>query len=192
MISAVLLAGGKSRRMGRDKLSLPQNGVTVLEAAVERFSEKFDKVYISVNEASRYENINVPKIEDIYKDCGPLGGLHAALKICEGEGVFLSASDLPFSSPEIAEKMIEMTGDYDICITADENGRFEPLFGFYRKSVLETAEELLKKGTYKMIALYDKHPPLILTPAMLGEIWDAKNFENMNCPEDFDRLLGKM
>ena len=43
MACAVLLAGGKSRRMGRDKLSLPQNGTTVLQSAVKRFSEKFEK-----------------------------------------------------------------------------------------------------------------------------------------------------
>ena len=191
MAHAVLLAGGKSRRMGCDKLSLPQNGTTVLEAAVKRFSERFDKVSVSVDDAARYPEISAAKIEDIYKRCGPLGGLHAALVNETDSGVFLAAADLPFSSPEIALKMIEMCTDYEICITADENGQYEPLFGFYSKSVLPTAQELLKSGIYKMTKLYEKHRTLVISPDSFGEVWDSKSFENMNCPEDFDRLLGK-
>ena len=53
-MTAVILAGGKSRRMGRDKLSLPQGNTTVLNAAVERFSAVFDRVYISVRDRGRY------------------------------------------------------------------------------------------------------------------------------------------
>lgn len=192
MTEAVLLAGGKSRRMGRDKLSLPQDGTTVLEAAVSRFSEKFDMVYLSVDSLTRYPHINITKIEDIYKGCGPLGGLHAALKKVQGEGVFLAASDLPFSSPETALRLIEICGDYDICITMDENGRYEPLFGYYKKNLVNTAEELLKAGIYKMAALYDRHRVMFVSPESLGEVWNSKSFENMNNPEDFERLLGKI
>ena len=191
MYRAVLLAGGKSRRMGRDKLSLPQNGKTVLEAAVQRFSEKFHKVYISVDEMTRYPEINAPKIADVYKGCGPLGGLHAALGNVEGDGVFLAAADLPFSSPDIALEMIKLCEGYDICITRDESGRYEPLFGYYKKCVLETVKELLESGVYKMTALYEKHPPLVLTPCELAGVWNSDSFENMNYPEDFERLLGK-
>jgi len=192
MADAVLLAGGKSRRMGRDKLALPQNGTTVLQAAVARFSEKFDRVFLSVDDKNRYAEIDVPKIEDIYKGCGPLGGLHAALSAADSDLIFLAAADLPFSSPEAALFMIEKGKDFDICITEDNEGRFEPLFGCYKKCVLETAEELLKNGVYKMTALFEKHSVLILTPHDLGEVWRAENFENMNYPEDFVRLLGKM
>ena len=177
--------------MGKDKLALPQNGATVLSAAIDRFSEKFGKVSLSVDSLSRYPEINIHKIEDIYKNCGPLGGLHAALKATECDGVFLAASDLPFSSPDTALKIIELCKDHPICITKDAGGRFEPLFGFYKKCVLETAEELLESGTYKMIALYEKHPPLIVTPEDLGPVYSARSFENMNFPEDFERLLGK-
>ena len=191
MYTAVLLAGGKSRRMGRDKLSLPQGGTTVLESAAIRFSENFD-VYISVDDKARYENIPFPKIEDIYKGCGPLGGLHAALKNTDGDRVFLSASDLPFSSPETAIFMAEKGKDFDICITCDATGRFEPLFGWYKKNVLETVEELLKSGVYKMTELYKRHSVLVLTPEDMGEHWKAESFENMNYPEDFDRLLGNL
>ena len=191
MYEAVLLAGGKSRRMGRDKLALPQNGTTVLQAAAQRFSQKFDRVYLSVDDISRYPEIKLPKIADIYKNCGPLGGLHASLSKCEGEGIFLAASDLPFSSPDIALEMIKLANEYDICVTRDENGRYEPLFAFYKKSVLAAVCDLLEKGVYKMTALYDSHRVLTVTPEMLGEKWSAQSFENMNYPEDFQRLLGK-
>lgn len=191
MLEAVILAGGKSRRMGRDKLSLPQDGTTVLQAAVNRFSEFFDKVYISVDNISRYSDVSAWHIEDIYKGCGPMGGLHAALSEISGDGAFLAAADLPFSDPKIAIKMIELCGEHDICITADRSGRAEPLFGYYKKGVLPTVEMLLKNGIYKMTALFERTDTLKVTPDEIGVVWNEKAFENMNYPEDFERLLMK-
>lgn len=191
MLKAVILAGGKSRRMGRDKLSLPQDGTTVLRSAVDRFSEYFDKVYISVNDVSRYPDISAEHIVDVYKGCGPMGGLHAALSEVSGEGIFLAAADLPFSDPKIALKMIELCGEHDICITTDRSGREEPLFGYYKKRILPEAEELLENGIYKMTALFARTDTLTVTPDEIGGLWNEKAFENMNYPEDFERLLRK-
>ncbi len=189
MTEAVILAGGKSRRMGRDKLALPQDGATVLASAVGRFEKYFDAVYVSVNDVGRYPEITARKIEDIYKNCGPMGGLHSALSVCHGEGVFLSAADLPFSDPKIALKIIELCGENDICVTVDGSGRFEPLFGYYKKCVLKTAEELLHSGCFRMAELYKRHATRLLTPEEMGDVWNSRAFENMNYPDDYARLL---
>ncbi len=79
-LTAVILAGGKSSRMGRDKLCLDFGGLSLLESAVRRFGAYFDKVVVSVGDLSKYPDIKAEKVEDIYKESGPMSGLHAAMK----------------------------------------------------------------------------------------------------------------
>ena len=192
MTTAVILAGGKSKRMGRDKLSLPQGETTVLASAVQRFSEKFDRVLLSVDTPERYPEIAVGHICDIFPDCGPLGGLHAALTALDDEkgGVFLAAADLPFSDPDAALRLMSFCGEHEICILRDENGRFEPLFGFYGGGLLGRVTELLENGRHAMTDLYDISDTLIASFSDIGADRDRKMLANMNRPEDFYALLG--
>jgi molybdopterin-guanine dinucleotide biosynthesis protein A len=153
-MTAVIMAGGKSTRMGRDKLSLAFMGQSLLEGAVSRYKRCFDRVIVSVSDLSKYPELEVEKVADIYKETGPIGGLHAVLKYVQ-EPVFLTAADMPFSSPEAALKIIELCGDNDVCALADGEGRFEPLFAYYKYSVLEQAEQALKEGKYSLYTLYN-------------------------------------
>ena len=187
-MTAVILAGGRSRRMGRDKLTLPQGNTTVLNAAVERFAGVFERVYISVREPGQYPDAKVPEIPDIFRDCGPMGGLYSTLEAA-GESIFLVAADLPFSDPHLAEKIIAARGDSQICITLDGCGRFEPLFGYYDFSVKEPAKTLLLEGKYKMAELFKLCKTKMLQPEELDGMWNERAFQNMNFPEDYEKLL---
>ena len=189
MNTAVILAGGASRRMGRDKPALLFEGKTFLQGAVERFSAVFDKVYVSVADGAKYPEVTAQRVVDAYPGCGPMAGLHAALLACEGEGVFLVAADLPFSDPSAALRLIELAGDeYDVCLTKDADGRFEPLFAYYKKTLLPAVEALLRGGRYKMIALFDSAKVRVVTPEELGENWDDKTLLNVNYYEEYQRL----
>jgi molybdopterin-guanine dinucleotide biosynthesis protein A len=189
MSTAIILAGGESRRMKRDKLALPFGAATILASAVDRFSAHFDKVYISVADADKYPEIKAARLTDIYKGCGPMGGLHAALRSAEDEGVFLVAADLPYSDPLAAKRIIELAGENDICITADSESRFEPLFGYYRKTILPYVELALASGNYKIAALFDKIRLRVVAREELGSLFSEKLFLNINYPEDYERLL---
>jgi molybdopterin-guanine dinucleotide biosynthesis protein A len=83
--------------MGRDKLSLVFGGRSLLESAVDRFNECFDRVIVSVSDLTRYPDVKAERIADIYKDAGPMSALFAAIKYT-GDDVFLTAADMPFSS----------------------------------------------------------------------------------------------
>lgn len=189
MSTAVILAGGKSSRMGRDKTQLIYHGETLLAGAIKRFSAVFDNVYLSVGEAEKYPDIIAERVVDRYPGCGPMAGLHAALLKTPDEGVFLAAADLPFSSPEAAQKVIELCGDNASAVIIDENGRFEPAFGYYKKSLLPYIEEYLAGGRYKMLLLFDALPCRRITPDELGELWRSDMLDNLNYPEDYARLL---
>ena len=189
--TAIILAGGRSRRMGRDKLMLAQQGSTVLETAVKRFLERFERVFLSVDRDGRYPDIPVPHVTDRFPGCGPMAGLHAGLEAAGDKGVFLAAADLPFSDPETALKMIELCGDHEICVMRDGRGRFEPLFGWYAVSVLPKAEKLLASGKRAMTELFEISDTLVLSAAELGIPEDSRMLANMNRPEDYETLLGR-
>jgi molybdopterin-guanine dinucleotide biosynthesis protein A len=189
MSTAVILAGGESRRMQRDKLALRFGKQTLLESAVDRFSRCFDTVFISVADPEKYAGVAASRITDIFTGCGPIGGLHAALKKTSEDGVFLVAADMPFADPEAARRIIELAGDCDIGLTVDRRSRYEPLFAFYRKSILEQVEAAIVSGNYKIAALAPKVRTRIVTAGELGRLWNDKLLLNINYPEDYERLL---
>ncbi len=192
MSTAVILAGGRSRRMGRDKLRLVYGGETLLELAVRRFSAVFDRVYLSVGEADKYPEIGCERAVDLYPGCGPMAGLHAALLKTPDEGVFLAAADLPFADPQAALKIASLCGDSAAALLTDETGRLEPTFGYYKKELLPAAERLLQAGRYKMLALFDEAPLRRVTHGELGALWRDGMLDNINYPEDYEKLVNSV
>lgn len=186
-MTVVILAGGKSTRMGRDKLELPLGGKTMLAAAAERYGALFDRVVLSLGGGAERSIPGTETVRDIYRDCGPLGGLHAALKTC-GEDVFLTAADMPYSDPRAALLLAELCGDADACVLTDAQGRPEPLFGFYRARVLSAAEAVLDGGRRSMRALLGAVNVKYAAPEQLGTLWSEKLTANINEPSDYEKL----
>ena len=189
MNNAVILAGGESRRMGRDKLKLPIGGRTLLDSAASRFAKEFKDVYISVAQSGKYTDIaeGAQEIVDIIPGAGPISGLHAALSNVPGDGVFLVAADLPFSCPHTAKRIIELSGDADACIIRMPNGRVEPLFGYYRKTMLTRCEDAIKSGNHRMTSLLSDANVRFVAPSELGGLWDEKIILNINYPEEYEK-----
>ena len=187
MYPVVILAGGGSRRMGRDKLALRINGQTLLEAAVGRFSGEFDEIVISVADAKKYPEVAARRVADILPGAGPLSGLHAALTLLPGDGVFLVAADLPFSCPHAAKRIIELCGDKDASVVRLPDGKLEPLFGFYRKAVLSRCEDAINSGDNRMSEILFGADTRFVSPNELGALWDERLISNINRPEDFEK-----
>ena len=188
MTAAVVLAGGRSSRMGRDKLELTLGGKTLLESAVSRFSEAFEKVFISVADAKKYPDIEAPRIVDILPGAGPMSGLHAALKSLPGKGIFLVAADLPYSCPHTAKRIIELCGGKDACVVRLPDGKLEPLFGYYKKTLLPQCEEAIASGDYRMSEFVLSADTRFVSPLELGDLWEEKMILNVNYPADYEKL----
>ena len=187
MVAVVILAGGKSRRMGRDKLDLAFGGRTLLESVAERFLGVFEDVFLSVADAGKYPSVQLRRIMDIVQGCGPLSGLHSALVSLPCDGVFLVAADLPYACPVAAKRIIELCGEKEACVIRLPDGKLEPLFGFYRKSLLPRCEAALLSGDYRMSELVLGADTQFVVPADLGVAWDERLIMNINSPEDFDK-----
>ncbi len=186
-MTVVILAGGQSRRMGRDKLLLPLAGESLLERALRRWEEGGFRVLVSVAELEKYPFLGARRVPDTFPGAGPMAGLLAGLEKA-GEGVFLTAADMPFSDPKAAREMIARCGSASACVLRDSDGRWEPLFGYYRPEAADLARQLLERGERRMQALLEGLTVCCLQPEELGQHWDARTLLNVNRPGDYEKL----
>ena len=182
---AVILAGGKSRRMGQNKAELTLHGVRFLDKLVYELSG-FPEILISVDDVGRHPEIPYPMIGDVFPDCGPMGGLYAALKYCRSEALFTVSCDTPLVSKGIADALCDRMDkdvDVDAVIVVTGEGRKHPLCGIYRKSCLPILEKLLQQGQYRMMELLKRLQ--IRTYDVGTETW---RLMNVNTPQEMKRL----
>jgi molybdopterin-guanine dinucleotide biosynthesis protein A len=181
--------------MGCDKLLLEVGGSSLLTSAIERFLTRFDRVLASVADkngelAAEASAAGALLIADIFTGCGPISGLHAALSEARGgDGVFLVAGDKPFSDPDAALFLIGRCGDADICVTESGSGEPEPLFGYYKKTLLPEVAGAIRAGRYTMRELLRKSRTRIVRGCELGALWSEELILNINRPEDYKGLL---
>lgn len=179
-ITVQIMAGGKSSRMGRDKALVTLGGKTLLQRAIDTWSDWAGTLFLSVGGEER-ENLalvaGVMPIFDRYPGCGPLGGLHGGLAMCKTDFLLLCAVDSPFLTPKLAEGLVNAIGDADACVyTLD--GRAQPLFGLYRTTCLSMAQTLLMQGDLRMMELLTM-ANTVTVPAL-----DSAPFRNLNTPEE--------
>ena len=161
-MSAVILCGGKSRRMGRDKARLTVEGIPNAERLFRALSGEDSPctdVWLSIGAGESYPEIRVRKVSDRFPGCGPMGGLEAALTICREEYLFVTPVDTPFADAQLArELMAYMTGAFrqrDAVLVIDGGGRLQTLLGLYHKQVLPTQTQRLADGHREKLRMRD-------------------------------------
>ena len=187
-MTVVILAGGQSRRMGRDKLRLTLEGEGLLERALGRWEAACGRVLVSVADPEKYPWLGDRQVPDRYPGAGPMAGLEAALTLTGGP-VFLTAADMPFASPEAGKRLAALCPEEaEACVLLGPDGRLEPLFALYKPALLPTARGLLEAGRRSMLALLDRSRVYAVRPAELGENWDPRLQLNANEPGDYEKL----
>lgn len=180
-LTALVLAGGKSSRMGRDKMLLELNGLTMLERACAFAHTLTDRILVAAGSEAHFDALpeGCRAVYDETPGLGPLGGLCAGLHTAETDYVLVFAADMPNLSQKAAALLLDSIGDADVCLF-QKNGRPEPLFALYRSRVLSAAQDALRSGQLKLTALIDSLHARILD-------WDADAlFVNLNTPEDYE------
>ncbi len=196
-VTGFVLAGGKSTRMGTDKAALSLEGQTLLERALATVRAVTGEVLVRGSK-ERYGGFG-PVIEDIFPDCGPLGGIHAALTYLTkqanakpGAGrklALIIAVDTPFLSPEFLSFMAQRAIESGAVVTTPEiAGYTQPLCSVYSTEFLEIAEQALKTGVYKIVPLFPSDKTCVITPAEMARFaFTPEMFDNLNTPEDLER-----
>lgn len=180
--SAIILAGGKSSRMGKKKAELTFSGKTFLEILID----KLEALSISDILLSGYEcsDNRVRSIFDIYKNKGPLGGVHACLREVKCNHALVLAEDAPFIPEEFLKSLIECHNEGSQKITvATCSGSLQPLVAIYDKTLYENCEKLLREEKGNLIKLILKTPYKAVS--FTG---DELLIRGSNTREEFERM----
>lgn len=154
--AAIVLAGGRSRRMGQDKNFLPVAGRPLIQHIVGQLEPWFDTVLIGANDPDRFAFLQRRVIPDRQPGLGPLMGLMSCLSESRHELNFVTACDIPVMEPHFLMRMIQAADDCDIAMPLSRDGQPEPLLAVYRKSVCAAAEEVLQRGGRRMADLFER------------------------------------
>ena len=126
--TAVILAGGVSRRMGRDKATLPLGESTLLQGVIDVVAPLFERLVVSVG--TPRADLPWPQICDEHPGRGPLAGLYAALTQVDTPWIFALGTDMPFVAPSLVECLAARRADFD-AVVARVHGHPQPLGAFY-------------------------------------------------------------
>lgn len=186
--AAIILAGGKSSRMGTNKALLKINQKMNIEGICDKLNILFDDIILVTNDPKAYEFLEVRMTADEYPGMGPLAGLHAGLKASDYDVNLVVACDMPFVSAELAEIMIRYRRGYDAVVPVI-NGKQHPLFAIYKKEIAEAAAKCIKDGELRMKHLLDLIHVRYVTEKDLAGFSGTdieRVFFNMNHPQDYE------
>ncbi len=187
-VTGVLLAGGKSRRMGKDKRFILVGRRTLFERTCSVLRESFEQVCIVIAQDSPSLQAEVPVVRDLIPDCGSLGGLYTGLRRAKTQHIFLVACDMPFLNPDVIRYMVRMKDRADIVISRWAS-RLQPTHAVYGQNCLPVIEEMMNVHNKKIHSMID-HPALRVRVIAEGEIRqidrNGRSMFNINTPSDLE------
>jgi len=185
-VGAAILVGGKSRRMGYNKVFLKIGKQAVLKDTISKLSTIFSDISLVGSNSDLYLSTGLNFFVDIYNNCGPLGGIHSALYFTQKPYVFICACDMPFIEPKLVEYMARNILDYDIVVPYIRGGT-EPLYAIYSRNCLDIIAIGIMSGQVKISDIFEKVKTRYIERDEIEKITDPdKVFINLNTPADVD------
>ena len=188
-LTAHVLAGGMSTRMGRDKVSLEFEGKTLLSHALALLQNVSEEIRI-VGDPAKF-SAHGRTVPDVFSNRGPLGGIHAALTNSRTDLNLFIAVDMPLLHADFLRYLASLAGQGDCVVTVPKpGGRFEPLCAVYRKEFAGPAEKALMANRNKIDALFTDVSVRTVNDNELAENgFSRAMFRNVNTPEDWKLAL---
>jgi molybdopterin-guanine dinucleotide biosynthesis protein A len=185
-VTGVVLAGGKSTRMGKNKALLPYQGKNLIDAPIEKLSKIFSQVCLSVRDQEDFLEYDLQKIQDSYRDIGPIGGITSVLKAGVGKA-FCVACDMPFLNEAFIQHLCSFE-DFDAAIPVWK-GREEMLHAVYSDALLSGFEASIAAEKYKLKDALGAARVRFVTEEEIGQFDpNGKMFQNVNSPSDYEKL----
>ena len=183
--SAVILAGGRSTRMGFDKQFLAIDEVRIIDKLINHLKIEFEEIIIVTNKPEHYEHYDCKIVSDEIKNKGPLGGIHAGLKASKSQFSYFLACDMPNINIEYIKYLkTEIAPEYTAVVTKCGNW-IEPFNAFYSKDIISSIEEYIledRKSIYNLL----KNLSVNYIPEAIARKYDEqwRMFSNLNYYED--------
>jgi molybdenum cofactor guanylyltransferase len=194
---AIILCGGRSVRMGRDKATLPFGDETLLARAVRTVGQVVAAERIVCVAAAGQELPALPDgvrvVRDAYPNAGPLGGLATGLAAIgtDVDAVFACGCDAPLLSPAFVSRLFERLGDAEVAVP-QEGDQLHPLVAVYRTGVLSQAQSLLTAREQSLLALVQRCESRVIATEVFRDIDpQLDSLVNCNTIEDYERALAQ-
>jgi molybdopterin-guanine dinucleotide biosynthesis protein A len=206
-VTGLILAGGKSRRMGgRNKAFLELDGRSLIEIVIERVRSVCTEVLIVAGDTVPYVELGVAVVEDRFRGVGVLGGLHAGLEAASHELALVVGCDMPFLNPALLQAFAGWAKGFDVAVLrhappapaglppretgGNEGGLFvEPLHAAYRRTCLPPIEAAIQTGERRIVSFFSQVAVRYVTSADVTPLDPGlHSFRNVNTPEEWAQV----
>jgi molybdopterin-guanine dinucleotide biosynthesis protein A len=181
--STIILAGGKSSRMGSDKGLLQLGELTFVEYVIRAVEEITEEIII-VTKNNTYRQFGHVVVQDIIPDKGPLGGIHTGLKLSSSEQNIVLSCDIPFIDHNVIEHL--MASHTTGTAIASYKDQIHPLIGVYGKPLIKPIEKHLRKDKLKIRSFLTSVPHEVID--FPEEKFHGSSFYNINTTKEFNTL----
>lgn len=183
-VSAAIMAGGKSRRMGRDKAWLDLgDGRPIVRRVIDVASEVADEVFLVANDA-HFDSLGLRVVPDRFPEGGVLGGIATGIGAAAHERVLVVACDMPFVRPDVLRLLVDRSEGWD-AVVPRVGEEYETLHALYTKACLPTIERALAAGKMRVISFFGDVRLRIVDEGELRVLDpDLRSVTNVNTPEE--------
>jgi molybdenum cofactor guanylyltransferase len=180
--TAVVLAGGRSRRMGTDKSMLPIDGQPMIGHICQQLRGTFARVLVSANNREKFSFLGLDVVPDRIPDQGPLMAIASALEASNSELNLIVGCDIPQIRLPVVRRMLTEAKGADVVIPVTKDGKEQPLFAVYRRSARRSMNGVLESGGRRISDIYNSCR--VRFQALNDEDW----FANLNTMADYERF----
>ena len=188
-MTGIVLAGGKSRRLGRDKALLSVGNSTLIERIIGIVSQVADPVAVISNSPDKLRHLNVPVVTDLMPGRGALGGIYTGLSMSRTHQSLFVACDLPFISADLLRLLIDQADGYDVVLPRSAGG-YEPLCAVYTRDCLDPIRSQLERGDLRIRAFFPSvRVKVVDRDALRPYDPEGRAFLNINTEEEYQQAL---
>jgi molybdopterin-guanine dinucleotide biosynthesis protein A len=196
METAIILAGGKSSRMGFDKQFLKLRDKYVIEIIAEKLEKVFSEIIIVTGRPEEYAKYGFKLVEDEVRNFGPLAGIHVGLKNSGSIYNYVVACDMPFINLKYIRYMMQLIEESDGCVDGvitKLGDWIEPFNAFYSQNLIGRIEESMKNGKRQINLMLQDANVLYVSEAKAREFSpDWEMFTNINTFKDYESLMKRL
>jgi len=186
-ITGIVLAGGKSSRMGTDKSMMMLNGKTLIEYSIDALKPLCQKVVISSNNFI-YDFTGCEVWPDELPDQAPIIGIYSCLKRSDTNINIVLSCDMPLVTTQMLEYLLNNSEHQDITVPMHEIGFIEPLCGIYRQSSVENLKSFIDKGNLRLNECIRAGSHRMVPVSSQFSSFNENMFLNINTPDEFNRI----
>jgi molybdopterin-guanine dinucleotide biosynthesis protein A len=188
-LTGIILAGGASQRMGRNKAFLELGGRALIEIVIERMTRVCAEVLVVAGNARPYAGLGVPVVEDRFRGVGVLGGLHAGIEAAIHELTIAVGCDMPFLNPDLLRAFASWATGFDVAVLR-QGENVEPLHAAYRRTCIPAIETAIHANRRRIISFFPHVRVRYVKPEdALSFDPDLRSFRNVNTPADWEAAV---